>query len=422
MLFWIVTAALTAIIAAALALAALRALRADRDEGDAPHPDRSDLGVYRAQLAEVDRDLARGILQPAEAERSRTEIKRRILEADRSARKSTRPRTAPRAALLTGGGLIAALLLGSFALYARLGSAGYADQPIASRLASAQALYASRPSQETAEREAAKTRGTPPENPELEALVAQLRTAMEQRPDAIEGLQLLAQNEEILGNYRAAWQAQDRLIAAKQAAPDTDPTADDYAGLADLMIISAGGFVSPEAEGALLNALNLDPNNPPARFYAGMMMIQNGRPDQSFALWSKLLAEGPENAPWIAPIRSSINELAWLAGEPNYIAPPAIAPPAGGSMAPLPGPDADAVAAASDLTQDERDEMVQGMVNQLAARLQAEGGNPQEWARLIAALTVLGDIPTRDAAITSAKSAYPGQADLFDQAAKGASQ
>ncbi len=419
MLFWTVTAALTAIIAASLGLAAWRAR--DTDAGDdgtpatAPAPAaRSDLGVYRAQLAEVDRDLARGILPQAEAERTRIEIKRRILEADRAATATAPSKNAPRAALVTGGILGAGLLLGCFALYAKLGSAGYADQPLAERLAKAQALYTSRPDQATAEAGAAETREKPQTDPRLEALVAELRTAMESRPDAVEGLQLLSQNEELLGNYRAAWEAQQKLIKAKGA----EATAEDYAGLADMMIISAGGFVSPEAEAALLKALELDPANAPARFYAGMMMAQNGRPDQTFALWSRLLEEGPEEAPWIAPIRSGIDELAWLAGVPNYTAPP----PAAKSAAPLNGPDADAVAAASELSDAERQEMVQGMVSQLAQRLQTEGGSPQEWARLISSLGVLGDTETQAAAIRSAKSAFPGQADLFDQAAKGAAQ
>ncbi|MGZ9034215.1 MAG: c-type cytochrome biogenesis protein CcmI, partial [Rhodospirillales bacterium] len=41
----------------------------------------ADLRVYRAQLAEVDRDVERGLLAAAEAEAARTEVKRRMLAA-----------------------------------------------------------------------------------------------------------------------------------------------------------------------------------------------------------------------------------------------------------------------------------------------------------------------------------------------------
>jgi len=39
----------------------------------------SDIAIYQAQLAEVDRDVARDLLAPDEAERARTEIARRLL-------------------------------------------------------------------------------------------------------------------------------------------------------------------------------------------------------------------------------------------------------------------------------------------------------------------------------------------------------
>ncbi len=41
-----------------------------------------DLAVYRDQLSELDGDLARGLIQPAEAEQARAEIGRRILRLE----------------------------------------------------------------------------------------------------------------------------------------------------------------------------------------------------------------------------------------------------------------------------------------------------------------------------------------------------
>ncbi|MFN7051832.1 MAG: c-type cytochrome biogenesis protein CcmI, partial [Gemmobacter sp.] len=43
-----------------------------------------DLQVYRDQLAEIERDMARGVIAAEEAARLRTEVSRRILEADRA--------------------------------------------------------------------------------------------------------------------------------------------------------------------------------------------------------------------------------------------------------------------------------------------------------------------------------------------------
>ena len=45
----------------------------------------TDIDIYRDQLLEVERDLARGVLDEAEAERTRTEVSRRLLTADSNA-------------------------------------------------------------------------------------------------------------------------------------------------------------------------------------------------------------------------------------------------------------------------------------------------------------------------------------------------
>lgn len=408
MLFWIITAALTLIVAASLWLAGLRARKLETIPAA-----RSDIDVYRAQLAEVERDVARGVLPQAEADRTLIEIKRRILEADRAAKAATAPHQAPRLAGwigLIGGG---ALLAGAFGVYLKLGAPGYPDQPMSARLENAKNLYDSRPNQDTAEAAAAKNFTPPQVDPRLADLVVKLRVAVAEHPERIEGQQLLAQNEETLGNLRAAWEAQARVIDLKGDAA----TANDYLTLADLQIVAAGGFVTQEGEKALLKALELDPKNAPARYYAGMMMAQNGRPDQTFGIWATLLEEGPEDAPWIAPIRASIDELAWLAGEPNYVA-PGMPAKKGPFEDALKGPDADAVAAASEMSDTDRQEMVRGMVGQLADRLKSEGGSPEEWERLISSLGVLGEGEAQTAAIASAKSAFPDQADRFEQARK----
>ena len=77
MVFWIIIVALSALVVLMLARGMLR-------PGDAAVADASefDLKVYRDQLAEVERDVARGVIGAEDAERARTEISRRILAAD----------------------------------------------------------------------------------------------------------------------------------------------------------------------------------------------------------------------------------------------------------------------------------------------------------------------------------------------------
>jgi cytochrome c-type biogenesis protein CcmH len=48
------------------------------------------------------------------------------------------------------------------------------------------------------------------------------------------------------------------------------------------------------------------------------------------------------------------------------------------------------MAAAQNLSPEERMEMIEGMVTRLETRLTERGGGPEDWVRLIRALSVLG--------------------------------
>jgi cytochrome c-type biogenesis protein CcmH len=395
-MFWILAAALTAITA----LAILSPLR--RGRGGAAPAAAYDLRVYRDQLAEVERDLDRGVIGPDDAQRLRAEIGRKVLDADRRAALSA-PATRGGRALWPAVAL-AAMLAGAVALYLREGVPGAPDMPLAERFAAADAAYRDRPTQ--AEAEAAAPARPAPDlsqaDPEYVAMIDQLRDAVGRNPDDQQGLALLASNEMRLGNLAAARAAQQRLVDLRGDQAD----AVQLMQLATLMVDAAGGVVTPEAEAVLRRALTLDPTQPQARYLQGVLLIQNGRPDRAFPLWRGLLDEGPEGAPWIAPIRAAIQDLAWLAGDDEYRAP---APPA----ADLPGPDADALAAAEDLSPEDRARMIQDMVDRLQQRLATEGGSPEEWARLIAALAMLDQRDQATAILTEARQRFGSAPDAL---------
>lgn len=395
-MFWILAAALTAITA----LAILSPLR--RGRGGAAPAAAYDLRVYRDQLAEVERDLDRGVIGPDDAQRLRAEIGRKVLDADRRAALSAPAARGGRA--LWPAVALAAMLAGAVALYLREGVPGAPDMPLAERFAAADAAYRDRPTQ--AEAEAAAPARPAPDlsqaDPEYLAMIDQLRDAVGRNPDDQQGLALLASNEMRLGNLAAARAAQQRLVDLRGDQAD----AVQLMQLATLMVDAAGGVVTPEAEAVLRRALTLDPTQPQARYLQGVLLIQNGRPDRAFPLWRGLLDEGPESAPWIAPIRAAIQDLAWLAGDDEYRAP---APPA----ADLPGPDADALAAAEDLSPEDRARMIQDMVDRLQQRLATQGGSPEEWARLIAALAMLDQRDQATAILTEARQRFGSAPDAL---------
>ena len=90
--------------------------------------DSYNLAVYRDQLGEIERDLARGLLSPEQAEAARAEIGRRIL-ALAPASASSAP--SPQASFVIAGLAVVLLPFAAWLLYARLGAPALPDQPFA---------------------------------------------------------------------------------------------------------------------------------------------------------------------------------------------------------------------------------------------------------------------------------------------------
>ena len=401
MLVWLIPVLMSAAVAGLIALAVMRARKGGEDDAqNAP-----DVEVYRNQLRDVERDQARGTIPVEEAERLRAEIARRLIAADTRAADKQDGQEPPRLRRVLVGLLAIVLIGGPIALYARIGAPGYPDLALQDRLAAADDRRESRPSQ--AEAEGAMPAGalqpqgeTPP--PEFEELIVKLREAVAARPDDIQGHVLLARNEAALGNFTAAYEAQEKLLSLKGAAAD----ATDYLTYADLMILAAGGYVSPQAENALRAALARDPENGAARYYLGLMMRQNGRPDVAFRLWDQLLRQGPEDAAWIPPIRAQIDEAARLAGVDYEQPRPSES---------LAGPSAADIEAAGELSDEDRQEMIRGMVSRLSDRLASQGGSPAEWARLISAYGVLGDVARARAIANEARQVFAAVPEAIQQ-------
>lgn len=382
--FWLAAGGMTVVVSGLMLLG----LRSGRD-GAATAA--YDLQVYRDQLKEVDRDLARGTIGTDEAGRLRTEVARRVLEADRALKGAAADASAPRWAGWLAAAGIAAAGIGALVMYADIGAPGYPDMPIAERYAAAKTDRDTRPHQAALE---AKTPAPDDKgvDPQFLDLMAKLRTAVQQHPDDLRGQQLLAENEAKLAHYPAAWRAQAEVIRLK----GDKASAQDYATQAALMILATRGEVAPEADTPLLKALQLDPKNGTARYYMGLMFLQTGRPDLTFQLWAPLLSDSPADAPWMAPIRAQIEQVAELAGVTNFSLPDAGAP----------GPGAADLQAAAGMTPEARQQMIRGMVEQLAGRLDTQGGSADEWARLIRAYGVLGEEARQKAALAKAEAAF----------------
>ncbi|WP_340107124.1 c-type cytochrome biogenesis protein CcmI [Pikeienuella sp. HZG-20] len=383
MAFWII-----AVVAALVAVfIVIRPLLKSRTEA-APRA-AHDAQVFRAQLIELDHDIARGLVAEADVEPTRLEISRRLLAADAESRATAGLVAAP-AALSRGLAIILVVSapLAAAALYMNLGAPGAADMPFADR------AEAQRPSQEEAERMmAGRGNLAPPagaDTAEFEQLIEQLEERLAETPDDERGVLLYARALMNLSRFDEGWRQYEKLIQLRGAAAD----ASIYAGAAEGMILAAGGYVSPEAEAALLEVLKQEPTNPAARYYLGRLQAQEGAPERAAEIWTRLLDESPPDAPWVAPIRS---EMAALNLGPR---------PRRGDG--LPGPTREEMEAAAALPETDRQAMANDMVDRLAERLKTQGGDVAEWRRLIRSYSVLGRNASAQEALKAAEAAFAG--------------
>src|ERR1700722_18871558 len=186
MLFAFICAVLLLIVIAAVSLPLLSGARALPARVD------YDRAVYRDQLREVERDLLRGVLTEDEAGAARLEIQRRLLAAGggtggwTASAASRSPWLACAAALF--------VVLGSGALYWRLGQPGLPDAP-----------FADRPP-EQAEAPLSERRA------EVERAAKQLEQRLAADPSKTQEWVLYARTESMLGEWNKAASAYKRAI------------------------------------------------------------------------------------------------------------------------------------------------------------------------------------------------------------------
>jgi cytochrome c-type biogenesis protein CcmH len=335
---------------------------------------RPELAVYRDQLAELERDRARGVIGTEEAAAARREIERRLV---RSAQV-----TGPALAVTRGGRVLlgfSLLLVPALAAltYVKLGSPGLPDQPLAARPA------------------------PPAEGPDIAALVARLEQRLAADPSALEGWLLLARSKAALGDPVAGVAAARRGLALDPSSSPARTT------LAELLIQASGGTVPPEARDLLEQVHAADPGEPRAAFFLGLAAAQAGEPEVALATWRGLLAEAPADAPWRAGVVAAIREAAAGTGlevEAMLAATPGR--PAAAAAAPSPEARERARAIAA-LPPEERAAAIRSMVEGLEARLSADGGDVEGWLRLANARRVLGEVEKARAAFERALALRP---------------
>jgi cytochrome c-type biogenesis protein CcmH len=264
MLFWLLFALMTG----AAILAVLWPL--GRTRGKAAGERQADLAVYRDQLAEIERDRARGLLPAAEAAGARIEVERRILTAGAAAESRPAPRTADRRRRAAAIAALAGIPILAIGLYHRLGSPELPDAPLASRLEA------------------------PPEQQDVEILVQRVERHLAENPDDGLGWEILAPV------YLGIGRADDAVKARANALRLLGATAAREAALGEAIAFAEGGVVTKEARAAFERARALDMGYGKALYFLGLAAEQEGRISEAVAHWRDLADKAAEDDRWRA--------------------------------------------------------------------------------------------------------------------------
>jgi cytochrome c-type biogenesis protein CcmH len=358
MMFWIAAAGLMGLTCLAL-LAALGRSRGalDRDSGH-------DRRFYEAQIAEIGRQKALGLMRETEAEAARTEAARRLLAAEEAQPSQSGEGQGRRIAAVA---VLACVPLIALPVYLAKGAPDMPGFALASR-----------------------ERAPPAANAQVDMASAlqQIEAHLQKNPDDGRG------HEVIAPVYLRMGRAQDAVRAYSAALRLLGPTAERHASLGEAMVFAAEGVVTADAKLSFAAALALDSGHVKSRFFTALSAEQDGDRPKAVSLLQALREDLPEGE-----LKAEIGrQLAGLGAVPK-----------GGE-------------AITALPAGEQQQAIRTMVEGLAQRLATGGGPAADWARLIRALAVLGERDRAGAILAEARqkfAANPAELKEIEDAGRG---
>lgn len=422
------------------------------------------ISIYRDQLDEVERDCASGLIDEAEAEAAREEIEFRALQA---AKRGGSGMSVSQRNPVVAGIVFALVLATGFGGYSMLGNPTLPDKPLASRqteILTQQARGGDITSQ--IQLLADKVEANPGSLDDW-LLLARAYASVEDNAQAAEAYRHAAELSDndplILSAYAEAMTLANgnkvppaaRVLFEQVAGKIDDPRARYYMSLAraqakdfegalngwaalakdspldapwmplvrrDIVnmarfiekdvraylpnatpqeIVAAGG-TAPEGNPAnrvseLMAALEANPKDYKGWIELAQLQAQQGDRDAALAalnIGRKHFAA----APFVLGEFDKVAVALWLEDEPGVA-----------------GPDAEDIANAQDMSEEEQAELVDNMVSGLAAKLEDNPDNPDGWIMLVRSYSVMGLNDKAAASFDAALSHFEGQDDVVNR-------
>jgi cytochrome c-type biogenesis protein CcmH len=317
---------------------------------------RGEIGItiYKARLAEIERDEAQRLVAPEDAQGAKAEAARRLMAVDAAIEPP--PAASRTTARLVSVGVLIFVPVLALSLYATIGHPDMPDAPLAARLDAS------------------------PARMDLAAAIAKIEAHLAQRPDDGRGYEVLAPV------YLRMGRAGEAVNAARAALRLLGETPARHALYGETLVAAANGVVTAEAKRFFKAAAEKDPSAAEPRFFLGLAAEQEGDKARARDIWGKLAAEAPQHAPWGQALHERLAALgAGPATTQDGLAAKIEALPEGGRM-----------------------NAIRGMVEGLASRLAQNGQDLEGWLRLVRSYTVLHEPGKARSALIEAKRSLAG--------------
>lgn len=347
--------------------------------------------IYRAQLTELEREEAAGLISADDARMARTEVQRRLI-ATSGATASLKESDMTLTDRSTFIAVAVSLAVGSAIIYGAVGSpTGAASSHPQLTLAdmSAMANPAAAPTQ------TGQTSVAP-----VDEMITNLEARLAAAPTDVEGWRMLGWSKFRTDDYAGA------ATAYAQAAKLAPQDAETLSAYGESLARAAGGMVTPEAEKALRAAVKIDAADPRARFLLGLQKEQQGNAQAALNDWLAMLDGADPSAPWYEEVRGRVTELSQSSGIDVTSRLPATAQSVNLDTQRPAGPTSTQVSEAAAMSPEARQAMVEGMVSRLDARLKANPADLDGWLRLIRARRVLNQTDLAQKAVADGQAAF----------------
>jgi len=348
MVFWILIFALTL---AAMIYVCMPLLRSEAATSNDMQTEKM---LYEARLVELDNEFSLGRIDETSLNAAKAEEARKLLKLSNAISPSATPLFSSKFPLLATA-LFTPIF--SLVLYLSLGTPEAAFE------------------QETV---------TVSNEANLEELLVVAERRLEEEPDDLRGWIVVAPVYARQGNFQKAINAYENAIRL------SDKDDDLTFALGEVLVNQSEGIVTDDALALFQKTLELNKEHGSARFMLGMAAFQSGKNDDAIRIWQALIDSARGDEDWINVVQQRVDQLR-----------------AENSKKKGPQLSQEALDNAASLSNEERSELVNQMVANLAKRLEDDPSDKQSWARLIRSYIVLGRYDDAEVAINKAAGLFP---------------